>query len=549
MPFRKSCDGSLRGRVQASSRALWLRKGRIVSPGTDSGESESLLAWGERIIAVGKDDEVARHPLAGTAEQVDAAGRRVIPGIVDAHVHFAAAVEGRTAVDLGSCATLEEVVERLSRRAETLPPSAWVRGMHFDHNRFAEKRLPERRELDRIPNPVLLTRLCYHAHCANTPALRAAGVLDAPDLPEGFQRDAEGTLTGVVLESGADRLYRAYRAAGGDEEALLEGMARMMEEWASFGITSFNTTSAEHIGIVESLGAYQELQRRGRQLQRVVVHTNSLPPFGMQSGFGSSLLRFGGLKLFADGGFCARTGAMSFVYPGEETSGYRGLLAYGDEELYALFRDAQQRGVQIAVHCIGDRALDQILDAFERAQRTFPRSDLRHRVIHCYVVRPDQRKRMRALGLAADVQPRFLADEIDIAEANLPGPVRPFSYAWRSLLDEDLLVTGSSDCPAAHPNPWLGVEAAVNRVRALERTPAGGWGPEQKLTLDEALALFTKNAAEAVGLDEAGRLEPGMLADFLLLEDDPWEMDPEKLGNVRVWRTYRGGELLFERTR
>ncbi len=518
--------------------------GRVMTMNDRKPEVEAFLVRGGFIEAAGDMGYLSSLPLGQEAEMVDLGGRRVIPGLMDGHLHFSAWSDSKRAVDLSRCRSMSEVVEKLAERASTLHPDAWVRGMHFDHSRFAENRLPDRSDLDAIRNPVLLTRICYHAHCANTRAMELAGVFGIRDLPGGFVLDGAGNPTGVVLESGADILFEAFRKETQVGDDTLRGLSECMKEMASYGITSLSTTSAEHIGVYESFGPYQELQRRGELLQRFTIHYNDLLPFGASSFLGDDHIRYGGLKLFADGGFCARTAAMSFEYRGMK--GYRGDLNYDPAVFAGLVMDAHCRGVQVAVHAIGDRAMDMVLDSFEAAISAYPRPWLRHKLIHCYIVRPEQARRMASLGLVAEVQPGFLADEIDIAEANIPGEILPISYAWRSLKDAGVLVAASSDCPAASPDPWKGIDAAVNRVRAEERTPIGGWFPEQKLDLDETFEMFTRNAAFSVGMQEKlGTIEAGKLADFVVLDDDPWAMPPEDLAKTGVAATFRGGECIY----
>ncbi len=527
-----------------NERARLFENCRVKTMDTEVPEAGALLVNAGKVEAVGRMHDVRMHPLAKKAEKTDLGDRRVIPGIIDSHLHFSAWSEGKKAVDLSGCRSIAEVVEKLTERASTLSPDAWVRGMHFDHSRFIENRLPDRSDLDAVKNPVLLTRLCYHAHCANSRALELAGISGDADLPEGIQRDGNGDPTGVVLESGADLLFDAFRKGSPDGSDTLKGLSDCMREMASYGVTSINTTSAKHLGIDESFGPYQELRRRGELLQRVTIHFNDLLPYGIASFFGDDRIRFGGLKLFADGGFCARTGAMSFDYKG--MPGHRGELNYEPGIFSRIVLEAQIQGVQVAVHTVGDRAMDMVLDAFEAAMTAHPRPWLRHRIIHCYIVRPDQAKRMASLKVIGDIQPVFLADEIDIAESGIPEDILPISYAWRSLRETGVLLAGSSDCPAALPNPWLGVDAAVNRVRAHERTPVGGWFPKQKFSLDETIELFTRNSAIALGMgDMAGTIEAGKFADFVVLEDDPWSLPAEDLSKTRVKATFRGGECIY----
>ena len=172
---------------------------RVRTMAPSAPEAEAFLVYGESIAAVGRSEDLRSHPLAGDAEEVDLDGRRVIPGIIDSHLHFSAWSEGKKAVDLSECRSIKEVVEKLVERASVLSPDAWVRGMHFDHTRFAENRLPDSSDLDAIKNPVLLTRVCYHAHSANSRALELAGVPLMKNIPGGFQRDGAGNPNGVIL--------------------------------------------------------------------------------------------------------------------------------------------------------------------------------------------------------------------------------------------------------------------------------------------------------------------------------------------------------------
>lgn len=520
--------------------------GKIKTMADGRQDAEAMMVAGERILAVGSNLEVNTCFTPGPVKKVDLQGKRVIPGLIDSHLHFLDYVLGKNDVDLAGATSIESVVSVLRKAAAARPHGNWVRGLNFDHSVFREGRMPTRHDLDVIKNPVLITRICRHAHVANTMALEMAEIFGSEDLPSGFLRDETGRPNGVILEKGLDLLIRAMPDPLEDEMLLSENLERCLKEFSGYGITSINPTSAKHIGVRETLGIYQELERLNRLPLRVTVHLNELPNLDIRSFFGSPKVRYGGLKLFADGGFSALTAALSFDYLNDP--GNRGELNYSTEDLYALVEEAHIRGIQVAAHALGDRAIDQMLGVFERARNIHGPAEISHRLIHCYVVRPDQLPRMRALGLIADIQPVFLADEVDIAEARLPEEFKPYSYAWKTLLDAGITASGSSDCCAALPDPWLGVDSAVNRVRRLERTPAGGWHPEQKLGIDQAMALFTKNASRAIGAaKDVGSLEPGKLADFVILDDDPWTVDREDLRHVRVRQTFCSGECVFAR--
>ena len=518
--------------------------GKIKTMSAFQPDAEAMLTVGEKILALGSNHDLESIFQPGHLEKVDLENRRVIPGLIDSHMHFLDYVLGKDDVDLAGTRSIQEVIDLLRKASKERKPDTWIRGINFDHSVFPENRLPNRFELDEIDHPVLITRICRHAHAANSKALEKAGVLYRKDLPSGFQRDEHGELNGIILEKGLELIAQAMPDPLENPYLISGNLKKCLAEFSGYGLTSINPTSASHIGVRESISLYQKLERTNSLPLRITVHFNELPNIDIQSFLGSDKVRYGGLKLFADGGFSALTAALSFDYKNDP--GNRGALNYDTEELYSIVEEAHRRGIQVATHALGDRAIGQMLDILESVAAKHPHIKTRHRFIHCYVVRPEQIERMRKLGVIADIQPVFLADEVDIAEDRLPEQFESISYAWKSLMENGITVAGGSDCSAALPDPWMGIDGAVNRVRRIERTPHGGWHPEQKLTIDETFRIFTLNAAIALGAqNEVGTLEPGKLADFVILEDDPWEIDPEELRNVRVRQTFCGGECVY----
>lgn len=525
-------------------KLTFFHSGKIKTMSMEKPDAEAILVSGERILAVGSDNELGSMFKSGHVEKVNLENKRVIPGLIDSHLHFLDYVLGKDDVDLAGTGSIKDVIDLLRQESLKKKPGTWIRGINFDHSVFPEKRLPNRFDLDEIDNPVLITRICRHAHAANTRALQIAGLLDREDLPAGFQRGKHGELNGVILEAGLELMCKAMPDPLEHPDLISENLDKCLKEFSGYGLTSINPTSATHIGVRETISLYQKLENENRLPLRITVHFNELPNIDIQSFLGTSKVRYGGLKLFADGGFSALTAALSFEYKNDP--GNMGQLNYETEELYSIVEQAHKRGIQVATHALGDRAIDQMLDVLERVSRAYPHIKTRHRLIHCYVVRPDQLERMRNLNVIADIQPVFLADEVDIAEERLPEKFTPLSYAWKTLIENGITAAGSSDCSAALPDPWMGIDGAVNRVRRIERTPRGGWHPEQKLTIDETFRLFTRNSSIAIGAqNNVGTLEPGKLADFVILEDDPWEIDPEELRNVRVKQTFCGGECVY----
>jgi len=507
-------------------------------------DAEAILTADDKILAVGSNSDLEQIFKPGVIEKIDLENKRVIPGLIDSHMHFLDYVLGKDDVDLAGTRSINEVIGILKEASRKREKGTWIRGINFDHSVFPEKRLPNRFELDQIDHPVLITRICRHAHAANSRALTEAGIFERKNLPSGFQRDEHGEVNGVILEKGLDLITEAMPDPLRYPDMISGNLDKCLAEFSGYGLTSINSTSASHIGVRESISLYQGLERKNRLPLRMTIHFNELPNIDIRSFLGSNKVRYGGLKLFADGGFSALTAALSFDYKNDP--GNMGDLNYQTEELYSIVEEAHRRGIQVATHALGDRAIDQMLDILESVTRNYPQVNTRHRFIHCYVVRPEQMDRMRKLGVIADIQPVFLADEVDIAEERLPQSVTSMSYAWKSLMESGITVAGGSDCSAALPDPWMGIDGAVNRVRRIERTPLGGWHPEQKLSIDETFRLFTRNASIAIGAqNEVGTLEPGKLADIVILEDDPWEIDPEELRNVRVRHTFCGGECVY----
>ncbi|MCF7935639.1 MAG: amidohydrolase [Synergistales bacterium] len=508
-------------------------------------EAEAFAVRDGLIEVVGSTGEVRAATIDSTAAEINLEGRRVIPGIVDSHLHLLAYALGKRAVDLSDCASIGEAVGRLEERAVQLEDGEWVRGINFDHSRFAEHRLPRREDLDHIGNPVFLTRVCRHAHVVNSAAMERAGIEAGRTLPEGIQLDDGGEPTGVILETGVELVESAMPSYRDRPEEAKDALLEAMAEYTSWGVTSLSTTAAEHLGIHEDIGLYQLLEREGRLPLRVTVHGNDFLPLGVRSPFGGGRVRWGGMKLFVDGGFCARTAAMSRPYTCDDDNW--GALSRPPGELRGTILKAHRQGVQVAMHVIGDAALETVLGILEEAYRYDPRGP-RHRILHCYIAWPEQRRRLAALPVSVDVQPIFAADEMDIADGTLEPALLEHAYAWRSLREAGVHLSGSSDNPAALPNPWLGIDAAVNRERIVARGPEGGWHPGEKLDIDETMELFTRNGAWALGQEEMlGAITPGKWADFAVLQDDPWKVDTRALKDIRVWRTYCGGRCVFAR--
>lgn len=528
------------------TRALLIGNARVWTGDPANPQAGSVIIEGGAISAVGSLEDAKAHPASKRAEWIDAGGSAVIPGMTDSHLHLTALSRQRAAMSLFEAPSKERLLEMVREKARKSDPDEWIYGVRFDNSRWADTTLPTIGELDalEIPNPVLLLRVCAHIHIVNSRALRETS-LPHDISGQGAVTDAKGDFTGALNESSARPVVEAMkknsRSGAGEAEALRETMAALSSE----GITSIHACSAASYGLEENIEAFRALRDRGELPLRVRIYGDEDLPGWSRSGDGDEWLCYGGKKLFLDGSLGGRTAAMSFPYVDDPST--RGILNWKTEEVRSMVRKAHKAGLQIQVHAIGDAATDQFIEALEGIQDLPPLpGGLRHRIVHVQICRPDQMESLLRLGVICDIQPVFVPSDILITEPRIGDKRLVWAYAWKEMLRKGLLLTGSSDAPVEPTNPWRGIWAAVNRTND-EGQPEGGWLPWQKLSLDEALALYTVNPPRAVGTqDRFGVLKPGMAADIVVLDRDVHKAPPETLREVKPVMTIVGGKTTFK---
>jgi len=500
---------------------------------------DALVIAGGKIVAAGDADTLqdefpnARHEhISGT----------VIPGLTDGHIHLQGYALGLQKVDCET-ATRRACLERIAARAAQTPPGAWILGHGWNQNRWPEG-FGTADDLDAVAprNPVYLTAKSLHASWANTAALRQAGLTSqTPDPPGGrLQRDASGNLTGILFEKAMLLLERVVPRPDVDEiaAAIREAQAAL---WG-MGLTGVHDFDRR-----DCFAALQTLHNAGALKLRVL---KSLPidnldhaiALGLHSGFGDDLLRIGGLKAFADGALGPHTAAMFDPY--EDDPDNRGMMLLDAEELIELGRRAAANGLSLAVHAIGDRANHEVLNAFEQIRNDNPQSLLRHRIEHVQLIHPQDAPRLARLGVIASMQPIHATSDMQMAD-DFWGRRASNSYGWRIQLQNGARLVFGSDAPVESPNPFWGLYAAITRQRA-DGQPEGGWYPEQRLTLHEALLAYTQGPAFAAGMENRlGKLSPGYLADLLMLDVDIFQADPAALRELHPRAVMVGGEWVL----
>ncbi|MGB9740154.1 MAG: amidohydrolase [Candidatus Bathyarchaeales archaeon] len=499
--------------------------------------AEAVAVNGDRIVAVGSNSEVCVY-ISDKTRVIDADGGTVVPGFVDCHMHMAGFGSFLQTVDLRSARSIAEVQRKLRLYVAENPDRFWVLGGRWDHEKFAEKRLPNRWDLDVAvkDKPVFLVRVCGHIGVANSKALQLAGITRETVVDSGkIDLDvSSGEPSGILRENALNLIWKVLPKP--DLKTMEENCTLACREALRVGLTGVHwvVDSADDIRVVQKLCFDGKLPLRV-YLGVPVRLLDSLVSLGLLTGFGNSMVKLGFVKVFADGSLGARTAALKEPYSDDPKTS--GMLIYTQRKLNSLVLKAHRAGLQLAVHAIGDRAIDAVLKAFEKALRVFPREGHRHRIEHCSVLNPRLIKRMKRLQLIASVQPHFVVSDFWIFQ-RLGEKRGRWVYPFKTLLREGIVVASGSDSPVEPVDPLLGVWAAVAKANFAE----------ERLTLDEAIRTYTLSAAYAsFEEDLKGSIEVGKFADLTILDEDLDKIPPEKIRNVGVKMTIVGGKVVYER--
>ncbi|HEY5731480.1 MAG TPA: amidohydrolase [Anaerolineales bacterium] len=500
----------------------------------------ALLIHRDRIVAVGDADSLSSQYT--NAEKEDMDGRFIFPGLTDAHIHLKYYSLSLQKIDCETD-TKEECLRRVAERVETAKPGEWILGHGWNQNTWGV--WLHASELDAIApnNPVYLTAKSLHAGLVNTAAMKLANITKQTPDPQngGLQRDANGNITGVLLETAM-----SFASDAIPEPTLREIMDAI--EKAQPILWKMGLTGIHDFDRRDSFMALQTLHAQGKLNLRVLKNLpvellDQAHELGLRGGFGDDMLRIGNVKVFMDGALGPHTAAMFQPYAGEENN--RGILNMDGEELFEHGRKAAQVGLGMTVHAIGDRANHEVLNAYEQLRNYENENQLphmRHRIEHVQVLHPDDAARLGEMNVVASMQPIHAISDMKMAD-DFWGERAKLSYAWRTQLDYGARLAFGSDAPVDSPNPFLGLHAAVAR-RCADGSPSPeGWYPEQKLTLPEAWEAYTLGPAYAAYMeDRLGRLAPDHLADLIVLEKDPFACEPDELLTMQSSATMVNGE-------
>jgi predicted amidohydrolase YtcJ len=529
---------------------LVLLNGKIWTGNAQQPEAEAVACLGNRLVAVGANDQI-RKLIGAHTKVIDLQGRRVVPGFNDAHVHFLDGGAGLASVQLRDAKSPAEFRDRIGAFAKKLPKGRWLLNGNWDHENWQPADLPTRQLIDAVSpdNPVFINRLDGHMCLANSLALKRAGVTRASADPPGgaIIRDAQGEPTGVLKDAAMALVYKVIPDPSPAE--IAEALTAAMRYAAENGVTSVQDMSASP----DVLAVYQSLLQRGELTVRVSGHQpltqwERLARVGIQAGFGGDKLKIGGLKGFADGSLGSTTAL--FFEPYLDDPKTAGLPS--DELVNAVaMRDrviaADKAGLHIAIHAIGDKANQTILDFYAAAAQANGPRDRRFRIEHAQHLRPEDIKRFATQHVIASMQPYHAIDDGRWAEKRIGQERAKGTYAFRSLLDAGAVLAFGSDWFVAPLEPLMGIYAAVTR-RTLDGKHPNGWVPEQKISVAEAVHAFTYGSAYA-SFDEKvkGTLEIGKLADLAVLSADIFGIDPVEIAKTKVVLTVFDGRVVYQR--
>jgi predicted amidohydrolase YtcJ len=518
--------------------------------------AQAIAVKGDRIVAVGTNEDIQKLKGKHT-EVVDLGGHFLMPGFNDAHMHLASGGMEKLNVDLVGVKSLAEMQQRIAARAKTTQADEWIVGEGWDHTLWPSQKLPTRQDLDAVTgnHPAVFGRVDGHISIANSAALQKAGIVkNTPDPAGGrIDRDASGEPTGILREKARDAVDHVIPPPTPAKRR--EAIQLALADAARYGLTSIQDYSQW-----EDFLVYEDLEREGKLTARIsewLTFTDSLPVLQEHRAHHpqtDTMLHTGMLKGFMDGSLGSRTAALLAPYSDDPKNS--GLPQFEQAQLNQMTRDRVAAGFQIGFHAIGDRGVEMALQAFAAAAAEIREKqlraaaspsrvdDFRFRIEHAQVVAPDQFARFDQLNVIASMQPNHLLTDMNWAESRI-GPERvKTSYAWQQFLQSEVRLPFGTDYPVEPLTPFRGIYAAVTREN---EAATKSYFPEQKLTIAEAIESYTNEPAFAEFAErDKGRLQPGLLADFVVLDRDITKIPPHEILGTKVLRTVVGGKTVYE---
>lgn len=531
-----------------------LYNGNIYTLDEDNKKFSAILFENGKIVDLGTYEELKSKYTVGIIEEVDLKGNTLLPGFIDTHMHLLYDVVSKKSVDLTACNTLDEVVDLGKDFFSKYPPfRGWVTGRGWDQEKFPDQKFVTKDDLDKISTdvPIIFERVCGHTVAVNSLGLeKVCALAEAQELDRFIDKDK-----GLLRESAT--MLRTKTMEDLKIDAIKDLILSGQKELNAAGLTGAH--SADFIGGIDEkqwkdiVKAYEELDKEGKLTVRIYEQSMMMNPENIEeylstdynTGYGSDYFKIGPLKLLQDGSLGGRTAAM--IEPYSDDPNEKGFTIFSREELYEICEKAYKKNMQIAIHGIGDKAAEEISSIFQELNAKYGGDNRRNGLVHAQFLNEDIVETLKNEKIICYIQPIFIDDDMRLAEQRVGKDRMKYAYAWKTLIDESVPVAGGSDAPVASFNVMAGIHTAVTRQN-LNKEPREGWYPEQKISVEEAVRLYTNWAAYAsFEEDIKGSLEIGKLADMVVLDKDIFEIDPEEILDTEVIQTYVGGKLVFEK--
>jgi predicted amidohydrolase YtcJ len=536
--------------AQAAPRTVRYLHGRIYTNDPQHPWAQAMAIRDGNILCIGSISHVMLE-CGGDAntETVELHEKFVMPGFNDAHVHLGYAGQGMLAVRLYGAASVEELKQRLAASVASHKEGEWITGAGWDHTLWPEKQFPNKWELDDVApkNPVLLTHVSEHIAVANSLALKIAELdQNTPNPPGGeFERNSAGELTGILKEGPAMEFVRS-RIPDPTAEQRRRGITMVLADLAKNGVTSVQDNSEW-----EDFRTYKQLKEDGKLTVRITEWLHFAEPLNdlqnkrAEGGTTDPWLKTGALKFVADGALGSRTAAM--LEPYSDDAKTTGILIMDPDKLKSLAIERDKAGFQINIHAIGDRTNHIVLDVFEAVAKANGPRDRRDRIEHAQVIAPDDLPRFAKLKVIASMQPSHQTTDMRWAESRIGSERIKGAYAWATLEKSGARLAFGTDYPVEEVSPLRGLHACVTR-QLPDGTPAGGWQPQEKISLEDCIRSYTSGSAYAQFEEgKKGELKAGEYADFLILSNDLTKIPPSDYVKTQVLRTVVGGRTVYEK--
>lgn len=528
--------------------------GNIYTMDEDQPTATALAVKGQKLICVGNEGDVEKY-IGNNTKITDLKGKTVIPGLMEGHMHLPMLGENLLKID-AFWKPKAEIITAVKAEVAKVKPGEWITGFGWNNTIWEDKSYPTKEELDAVApnNPVVLERTDGHMIWVNSKALELAGITKASVNPQGGEilRDASGNPTGCLTDTAGEPVQKIIPTLSEDreKEAILKAQSQLL----SYGFTSLMDAGSN----MDTINLFQDLYQDGKMKIRLYsliggdwggaigeAEKNYIANNAPQKELYDYRLSINAVKFFADGSLGSRSAALLEDY--SDRAGHKGNYKYTDEQIYTAMKEAYNKGYQLATHAIGDGAINQVINTYEKLMKENPRTDARLRIEHFQVAQLEDIKRITALDILPAMQPTHATSDKSMAEDRIGADRMAGAYAWRKVIDSGNIIIGGSDAPVELVNPYHGLYAAVTR-QGRDGQPEGGWYVGEALTREEALKAFTVwTAYGQFEEDIKGSLEVGKLADFVVIDRDYMKCPANEIKDIQAMTTVLGGEVIYQK--